>query len=66
MRLRPKQNPSTGDSEATQARKRAERELERTRAQTPMYRDLGERIRELRKHNHLAEGLRALLLGEQQ
>lgn len=42
-------------SEATVARIRAEAELEHTKSQTPMYRALGDSLRELRERNHLAE-----------
>lgn len=48
----------TGPSEATRARIQAERELERTRAETPWYRALAERHREIQRINHL--GLNAV------
>lgn len=40
--------------QARQAREEAERDLERVRAETPMYRALGESLRELREKNHFA------------
>lgn len=42
-------------SEATTARIRAERDLEQIKAQTHVYRELGQRMRQIRERNHLAE-----------
>lgn len=42
-------------SEATRARKRAEVELERVKAETPQYAALGDSLRDLRERNHLTE-----------
>ena len=55
---------STGPSEATQAREKAERDLEAVRAQTPMYRALGERLRQIREQNHLAEAVAQTFRGD--
>lgn len=44
----------TADTGGAQARKRAERELERMRAETPKYVELGADLREIREKNHLA------------
>lgn len=44
-------------SEATLARERAEEALDRTKAETPMYRALGESLRELREANHFAHSI---------
>lgn len=55
-----------GESEATRARKAAERALEETRAETPQYRALGESLRELREANHFALAIRASFRGEHQ
>lgn len=57
-------------SEATRARERAEQELdqmrsetEQTRAQTPAFRDLGERLARARERNHFSESIAALYRG---
>lgn len=42
-------------SEAQQAREQAEVDLERTRAETPLYVALGAEVREIRERNHLTE-----------
>lgn len=42
-------------TEATRAREQAERDLERIKAQTHTYRELGQRMRQIRERNHLAE-----------
>ena len=52
-------------SEATLARKKAERDLAETRAETEKYRQLGERLREIREHNHLAEAFARSLRGRE-
>jgi len=52
------------DSEATKARKRAERALEQTRAETPTYQALGDSLRELREANHFAAAIAATIRGE--
>lgn len=49
MKHRPR--PAT---EGTQARVKAEQDLERTRAETPKYAELGRDLREIRERNHLA------------
>lgn len=54
----------SGDSEATQSRKKAERALEETRAETSEYRALGESLRELREANHFAIAIKASFRGE--
>lgn len=46
-------------TEATVAREQAERELERIKAETPMYAALGQRLRELRERNHFADSIAA-------
>ena len=51
-------------SEATRARIQAERDLEETRAEAQHYRDLGNRLRELRERNHIAESLIHAFRGE--
>lgn len=43
------------NSEATQARKAAEVELHRVKAETPRYQALGADLRRIRKENHLTE-----------
>ena len=45
--------------EATRAREHAEAQLERVRAETPMYAALGRSLRELRERNHFAESIAA-------
>jgi hypothetical protein len=57
-----RRNP--GPSEATRAREKAERDLDAVRAETPMYRALGERLREIREKNHLAEAVAATFRGD--
>ncbi|KRB73087.1 hypothetical protein ASE01_20135 [Nocardioides sp. Root190] len=42
-------------TEGEQARQQAEVELERTRAETPLYVALGAEVREIRERNHLTE-----------
>ena len=42
-------------SEATLARRKAEADLERTKAETAYYAALGESLRQLREANHLTE-----------
>lgn len=49
---------STGGSEA---RKRAEHELERVRSETPYYAGLGDDLRRLRERNHFADNIRATM-----
>ena len=52
-------------SEATVSRIRAERELEKTRAETPAYAALGESLRkEIREANHLTELFLSIRRGE--
>lgn len=43
------------ESEATMMRRAAEQELERIKSETPEYAELGSRLRQLRKQNHLTE-----------
>ena len=50
-------------SEATAARIRAERQLEATREKTPMYRELGESLRQIREENNFAAAIAATLRG---
>jgi hypothetical protein len=57
--------PDPGPLEGAQAREQAERDLERvmdarraTEAETPIYRALGDALRELRLENHLAQSIR--------
>ena len=52
------------ESEATQARKAAERALEHTRAETPKIRALAESLRELRENNHFAMAMKATFRGD--
>jgi hypothetical protein len=50
-------------SAATLARIRAERELERTRQETPLYRELAESLRELRERNNFAAAIETSFRG---
>lgn len=52
-----------GPSEATLARQQAERDLEKTRAETDEYRALGERLRHQREANHFAAAIAATIRG---
>lgn len=45
--------------EAARAREHAEAQLERIRAETPMYAALARSLRELRERNHFAESIAA-------
>lgn len=72
MRLfRRRRDAQKADLEAARrARHEAERELaaidrdlDRTRAQTPQYRAIGESLRELREENHIALQLRLIFRG---
>jgi hypothetical protein len=60
MWLRHKADPP---SEATVARLKAERELAKTRAETPIYRALGESMRELRERNNFAAAIETSFRG---
>ena len=51
-------------SMATRARIQAERDLEETRVEAQQYRDLGNRLRELQRRNHIAESLIHAFRGE--
>lgn len=51
-------------SEATQARERAERELEAVRAETPKIRELALSLIEIQKTNHLGQTAARVLRGE--
>lgn len=62
MRFFRHEPPARKPSEATQARVRAERELERIRAQTPLFRALGELCRVARQDNHLRESFEETFL----
>lgn len=46
------------EPEGARARRLAEEALNRTRAETPMYRALGDSLRELRENNGFAENIR--------
>lgn len=50
-------------SEATRARVKAEADLERIRAETPMYAALGRILREIREENHIRQHLLATFKG---
>lgn len=50
-----RKRPQGRESEATQARRAAERDLERVKSETPEYADLGSRLKKLREQNHLTE-----------
>jgi L-fucose isomerase-like protein len=50
-------------SEATRAREKAEADLERIRAETPMYAALGRILREIREENHIRQHLLATFKG---
>ncbi|WP_243061123.1 hypothetical protein [Nocardioides sp. SR21] len=47
-----------GPLEGEQARRRAEEELNKTVAETPLYAALGESLRQLREANHFAQAIR--------
>lgn len=51
-------------SEATRARIQAERDLEQTRAEAQHYRDLGKRLRDICRENHIAEALNHAFRGD--
>lgn len=51
-------------SEATLARKQAERDLAQVRSETPRYRALGRSLAEMVEENHLAAALTSALRGE--
>lgn len=53
----PWQRDNTRNSEATKARLAAEKELAKTRAETPMYRELAAALRDVRTRNHLGEAI---------
>lgn len=55
--------PKNGPSEATLARIKAERELEKTLAQTPKYQALGDRLRKIREDNNFAAAFRHSIQG---
>ena len=63
IRRKPKPRHPRPPSEAQVARARAEADLERTKAETPLYADLGRRLRELRQRNHFAESFNATFRG---
>lgn len=50
-------------SEATEARERAEQELDRTVEETKRYEALGESLREIRERNHLSDAFLELIHG---
>ena len=52
-------------TEGTRARIEAEKSLERTRAETPDYRELAARLRELRERNHFGAAVAATFRGEE-
>lgn len=54
---------STAPTEGEKARQRAEADLARTMAETPMYRALGESLRQLREENHFAQAIRESMGG---
>lgn len=51
-------------AEAVAARKRAEAALASARAQTPIYRALGDTLREIQRRNHLADAFEHALKGK--
>ena len=53
--MRWRKRSQSRESEATRARRAAERDLERVRSETPEYADLGSRLKKLREQNHLTE-----------
>lgn len=62
---RARSTDAAGPLEGAHARQQAERQLERvmddrraTEAETPIYRALGDALRELRLENHLAQSIR--------
>jgi len=58
-----RRKPPPRPSEATIARIRAERELELTRQETPIYRELAESLRELRERNNFAAAIETSFRG---
>ena len=52
-------------SEATLAREKAERELERTKAETPMYRALAQSLVEVQRENHLGARIADVFRGRE-
>lgn len=51
-------------SAATRSRLQAERDLEEMRAEAQKYRDLGNRLRDIRQNNHIAEALNHAFRGD--
>lgn len=51
-------------SEGTKARKRAEKDLVETKAETVRYRALAESLREIRQRNHFADSITATFRGD--
>lgn len=47
----------TPPTEATGARRRAEKQLEQIKAETPKYQAFGDRLRQLREHNNFATAI---------
>jgi len=54
---------SRTSTEATAARIRAEQQLKATREKTPMYRELGESLRQIREENNFAPAIASALRG---
>lgn len=59
-----KRPPVVGPLEGARARRRAEADLERIKAETPLYQLLGAQLRQIREENHLAEALTIALRGD--
>jgi hypothetical protein len=59
----PFRKPTAQASEATAARIRAQHELERTRRETRLYRELAESLRELRERNNFAAAIETSFRG---
>lgn len=54
----------SGPDEARAARERAERELQRVKAETPVYEGIASSLRDLREANHFGMRIAALYRGE--
>lgn len=61
LRWRRRTRPAT---EGTRARIKAERELEKTKAETPKYRALAESLVEIQRRNHLGMSAARVLRGD--
>lgn len=63
MTLRRRHDQVRAPSEATRAREKAEADLERIKAQTPMYAALGRILADIREENEIRKKLRATFRG---